>query len=168
MRKKKLIEQNRFLFESLQTAQGQIADLKNQISEMSSKIVALSNEKTKIEDTFTAADNNEQSEKETPVEIKPKTVEKPVVPVLSTDTEYGSKAIGKIVISATKSINTLTVDGNTTHRELVNLILGRTEVAKSDILEIVTGDKSLDEKKRLIDAVITDSFEYFDSVLLQK
>ena len=48
--------------------------------------------------------------------------------------EYGAKVIGQIVVSAAEYSNKLTIGSNSSQKELVNLILGKTEVAKSEIL----------------------------------
>ena len=51
---------------------------------------------------------------------------------------------------------------------MVNLILGRTEVAKSEILKIISLDISLEEKKELINEQYKSAEDYFISVEAQK
>ena len=63
--------------------------------------------------------------------------------------------------------NSLTNGGNTEHRELVNLLLGKTEVAKAEILAVVNGEGSFEDKKIKIDAVADETLDYFSSVLAQ-
>ncbi len=83
-------------------------------------------------------------------------------------TDYASSVIGKIVIEATKKSNQISAEGATSeNKELINLILGRTEVAKSEILNIVLSNDTNSNKKIAIDKVYFDSCEYFKSVLLQ-
>lgn len=83
------------------------------------------------------------------------------------DVDYGASVIGKIVVSAANYSNRLTVGGETKYRELVNLILGRTEVAKADILSAVTSDNGFDTKKAAIDLIYEQTCEYFESVMAQ-
>ncbi len=87
---------------------------------------------------------------------------------LSDDMSYGASAIGKIVVSAAKHCNRLTAKGSSdTVKELINLILGRTEVAKSDILNIICSEDTLETKKELIDKEKIYAEDYFCSVLAQ-
>ena len=88
---------------------------------------------------------------------------------LAEDMSYGASTIGKIVVSAAKYCNRIASQGNGDNiKELVNLILGRTEVAKADILNIISSDNSLEEKKELIEKERIYAEDYFCSVLGQK
>lgn len=88
---------------------------------------------------------------------------------LTEEAKYGASAIGKIVIKATTCCNALTsVNDGYDPKELVNLILGRTEVAKAEILKAVEADMSLDSKIDLIDTCKKSAEDYFDSVMAQK
>ena len=62
----------------------------------------------------------------------------------------------------------LTADGETKYKELVNLILGRTEVAKSEILAITKKEISEEQKQAEITAVKDNTVEYFGLVMAQK
>lgn len=86
---------------------------------------------------------------------------------IDSDVDYGASVIGKIVVSAANYSNRLTAGGETKYRELVNLILGRTEVAKADILSAVTSDNGFDTKKAAIDLIYEQACEYFESVMAQ-
>ncbi len=84
---------------------------------------------------------------------------------LSADTNLGAAAIGKVVIAATKSSNILTSIGDTDEiKELINLILGRTEVAKAEILKIISLESELQVKKEMIDREVEAAEDYFISV----
>ena len=63
--------------------------------------------------------------------------------------------------------NMLTVDGNADNRELVNLLLGKTEVAKAEILSVVSQNIGLEEKKIKIDSIADEALDYFKSILAQ-
>lgn len=83
------------------------------------------------------------------------------------DKQYAAKVIGEIVVSATMKCNALTKNGNPDNRELVNLILGRTEVAKAEILNISSLGLDENEEKLRIDNEKANAFDYFFSVLAQ-
>lgn len=152
MRKKELIAQNLSLFERVEALTGDNNAKDRKIKELE-KI---------IEDLKKSA--------EKPVLTEPlKRLEEKVISnaVLKPDFEYASKAIGKLVIESANGSNSLTTGGNTEHRELVNLLLGKTEVAKAEILAIVSSDFDFEEKKAKIDAVKDDALDYFGSILAQ-
>lgn len=88
-------------------------------------------------------------------------------PTLDECVKYASQIIGKIVVSAAQYSNRLTAGGETRYRELINLILGKTEVAKSEILDITQSDTDISVKKRMIDGVYEQAVEYFASVMAQ-
>lgn len=157
MRKKVLIEQNLALFEQLQKAQFEVNSLKRAIDSYDEKIVKLESELEELRRTEN-------------VHTEPlKKLEEKVVANanLKPDVEYGAKIIGEIVVSAANYSNKLTADGQSAYRELVNLILGKTEVAKSEILNIVSGEAALETKQSLIDSIRADAEEYFKSVMAQ-
>ncbi len=153
MRKKALIAQNLSLFEQIEHLRAEVASKDEKIKALQDKISQLGGEEEKplLQTTPLAK------------------LEKKVISNsrLSADIEYASSAIGDLVLdSATKS-NTLTSDGNVKHRELVNLLLGKTEVAKAEILSIVSEEVEFETKKEKIDAVKSEALDYFASVLAQ-
>ena len=156
MRKKILIQQYLALFEQLQKAQLEANELKAKLEGYDKKIAALEKElecRKKAEVTEPLKKLEEKII--TNANIKP-------------DVDYGAKVIGEIVVSATKYSNELTGGGDNTFRELVNLILGRTEVAKADILNIVSCEDGISVKTAKIDAVKAETEEYFKSVMAQR
>ncbi len=86
----------------------------------------------------------------------------------SPDFEYGAKAIGKILISAASACNSLSAKSdNPITKELINLILGKSEAAKADVLKIIRCESELEIKKEMIDKVVNSSQEYFINVRAQ-
>ncbi len=82
--------------------------------------------------------------------------------------ELGAKAIGRIIVNAANYCNKLTKMGETRDvKELINLILGRTEVAKAEILNIITAEKEFEEMKILVKSEEAEAEDYFISVLGQ-
>lgn len=83
--------------------------------------------------------------------------------------DYGAEVIGKVVVEAAKCCNRLTSgEPSQAVKELVNLILGKTEVTKADILKIVSSDTSPEAKMQEIDRCFTEAADYFESVMAQQ
>ncbi len=159
MRKKKLIEQNLSLFEQLQKTQGEIIELKRMLSKSTDEISAL---KAKI------AENKPEEKPQIVTEPMRRLEEKVIAnATLKPDMEYGALVIGKIVVAAAEYSNRLTVGGDESKKELINLILGKTEVAKAEILSVIETDDSFDVKCTKMDQIAALSKEYFESVIAQ-
>lgn len=155
MRKKELLIQNTQLFDKLTVYEMQIAKLKEELAQRDRLI---SNQKAEIERI-----KNENNPK--PL----KTLEEKVIKqaTVSNNIDYGAAVIGKTVVSAAKYCNKLAAAEFQNAKELLNLILGRTEVAKAEILKIVSSEISSDEKKEKIDAEYEKANDYFESVMAQ-
>ena len=155
MRKKLLLEQNIQLFDRLTAAEGEIKRLKNELEEEKRRAAALKEENARLTENkgSTAA----------PLKILESKVIKQAG--ITPDTEYGAAVIGKTVVAAAKYCEQLKTRDNA--KELINLILGRTEVTKAEILNIVTSDNVAEEKRRLIDEHLALAEDYFASVTAQ-
>ena len=157
MRKKELLTQNTQLFDKISEAQLQISSLKKEIENRDTEIEELKKEIETLNAKINASEPLKTLEKKV---IKQSTV--------SPEVDYGASVIGKTVVEATKCCNSVTEGGNPDlSKELVNLILGRTEVAKSEILSIVSSEESLDTKKQKIDSQYENAVDYFVSVTAQ-
>ncbi len=154
MKKKDLISQNSSLFFKNDELQGKYNKLKAENESLRAKNVELIKEaqniKTELENYKDQQVCQKESEYSFPQELN-----------------FAAKVIGEIVIEATMKCNSLTNGGNLQNRELVNLILGRTEVAKAEILKITTLDLSEEEKYSRIVKEKTEALDYFFSVLAQ-
>ncbi len=159
MRKKQLIEQNLSLFENLQKTQGEIIELKRLLSKNVEEINEL---KAKLAEAKTESKRSDVTE---PM----RRLNERVIAnaTLKPDMEYGSQIIGKIVVAAAEYSNKLTVGGDDSKKELVNLILGKTEMAKSEIFSVIQTDDAFDVKCLKMDQIAAVSKEYFESVLAQ-
>lgn len=81
---------------------------------------------------------------------------------------YGARMIGRTVLEAAQYCNRLTGDGSDpSAKELVNLILGKTEVIKAEMLEVILSEQTPEEKKTAIDAKFEQAKDYFESVIHQ-
>lgn len=94
--------------------------------------------------------------------------EQPQTPEMPEDFNFAAAVIGKTVIEATKVCNQLSSNhSNTDVKELVNLVLGRTEVLKAEVLKILALSESLEQKKDLMQKEQCAAFDYFDSIKAQ-
>ena len=155
MRKKLLLEQNIQLFDRLTAAESEIKRLKKELEEEKRRTAALKEENARLTENkgSTAA----------PLKMLEAKVIKQAG--ITPDTEYGAEVIGKTVVAAAKYCEWLKTRDNA--KELINLILGRTEVTKAEILNIVTSDNAAEEKRRLIDEQFAAAEDYFASVTAQ-
>ncbi len=169
MKKNLLMLQNRELFDKLQFANQNIKRLKEENATLKEKLAILSNQlekantesvlKTDTEENLSeieATGQETNEDKETPSEFQ-----------MSAEAQYGATAIGDIVLQSVRFSNRLNELNKNNVKELVNLILGKTEVAKSEILNIVLSESALDNKLQMIDTVKSDTIEYFESILEQ-
>ena len=159
MRKKKLIEQNLSLFEDLQKTQREISELKKLLSQNADEIKTL-----KVELNKAKAEESQSAVTEPMRRLEEKVITNSM---LKPDMEYGAKVIGQIVVSAAEYSNKLTIGGDDSKKELVNLILGKTEMAKAEILSVIQADDGFDVKCAKMDQIALVSREYFESVLAQ-
>lgn len=158
MRKKKLIKQNLSLFEDLQKTQFELFELKKLLKQSNDEIEELKSQLSKSKGT------------QSPAITEPmRRLEEKVIAnaTLKPDVEYGAKVIGQIVVFAAEYSNKLTLGGDESRKELVNLILGKTEMAKAEILSVVQTDDAFDVKCAKMDQVAAVSKEYFESVAAQ-
>ncbi|MEE1185446.1 MAG: hypothetical protein UHX92_05140 [Acutalibacteraceae bacterium] len=161
MLKKKLVNENLALFERLNKANEKISEQGKTIKELEEKIselkILLEEEKNKVQVIEIKEEAEISTAEETKEEIKS-----------VNDVEYGSAIIGKIVVAATENSNKLSAESQTPEsKEQINLILGKTEVAKSEILAVVLSNKSLDEKIADMDKIREDTVEYFEGIMQQ-
>lgn len=157
MRKKELLLQNTQLFDKLTVYEMQISKLKKELEKKDDEIKELNNKLTEL---------CKKDEEPKPF----KKLEEKVINQANykNQFDYGAQVIGKIVVAGARYCNSLTDNNSVLNaKELMNLILGRTEVAKSEILKIVSSDCSDETKKEKIDAEYENAVDYFDSVMAQ-
>ncbi len=155
MRKKQLIEQNTVLYNKVQDLFVRNKKLENEIQSLKQNM--RTDDSVKKSDTVaTTGEKN--------VSPNLKFADVPV----DENIDYGSKVIGKIVLESTKAADKLSTESNSQDkRELINLVLGRTEVAKAEILKITSSNLTDEGKKTEIDKEYSETVEYINSVLAQ-
>lgn len=154
MRKKVLVAQNLSLFEQIEKLRGESVIKDKRIIELEKEVERL---------------KSETKEEKIDATVPLKRLEEKIInnSRLDAATEYGSEVIGKLVMESAAGSNKLTAGGNTENMELVNLLLGKTEVAKAQILEIVSMPGDFGDKKEKIDKVSQEAVDYFGSILAQ-
>ncbi|MBR6743568.1 MAG: hypothetical protein IKL94_03660 [Clostridia bacterium] len=113
--------------------------------------------------TEETSDFNDLSEKKT-LNILPMG-EKVILP--DSIMEFGAEIIGKIVIESAKYADLVAASVSPDKKELLNLIMGKSEVCKAEILNIVTGSASNETKISLINSQLSEAVDYFKSVAAQ-
>ena len=78
--------------------------------------------------------------------------------------EYGSVAIGTVVQESIKYANAISLSDAENKKELLNLIMGKGEIAKAEIFGIIESDCSVEVKRELIDKQVAETVDYFKSV----
>ncbi len=151
MRKKILLEQNAALFNEVQRLKGEIADLNKELEKITAETAAAE----KVAEETVLEENTETFE--TPIK---KLEDKIAKNAVSNDAEsYGAKAIGEIVLAAAKACDAAKLQNAGDDR--INLILGRAEVAKSQVLEAVSSEGTFDSKAIKIDKALEEARKYF-------
>lgn len=92
----------------------------------------------------------------------------PDFPQLDSISEYATKAISKMVISAAKHSNIITGSSYDNKKDLLNLIIGKCENSKYEISDILQSNNSDAQKALMIDTCVSETIEYFGCVVEQK
>lgn len=149
MRKKDLYDANQKIMAQLQAVKAELEDLRSENERLLLQLKQLKE-----------ASLNENTERQE--------AEKKAQLAFKEDFLYASKTIGKIVVSAAKCCNKLSLPPNTVqNKELINLILGRTEVAKAQILKVLNSESPFEDKKILIDNELLTAEDYFNGIMAQ-
>lgn len=181
MKKKDLFEQNNELFDKLQRSlvinkklkaelsnkDDMLLKLQQQIDELSERIEELSHA---TENAFAVDYNVQESvlanSQDIELEAATEPIPEPIVKLeqvkFSDEIEYGAKIIGKIVVESAKATEIVA-----NNKELVNLILYKTESIKAEILSICNSEVSFVDKKSMIDFQLQEAIDYYKSILAQ-
>lgn len=175
MNKNLLIKQNNELFNKINLLKNNnsalnskiksltnvIDEYKQKIAELESELQLLKSEKSEQIDSVVNQENDKTIAASVPAENEKEEIELPA------EFNFASDIIGNIVIKAASAIEKINESNNEGKKELINLILGRTEIAKAEILNIISSDVSYEAKQELINTQFDDANEYFKSILEQ-
>ena len=179
MNKNLLIKQNNELFNRINVLKSnnsalnskinrlsvEIEAYKRKIAELENELQLLKSEKPVQEDAKVLQEETEISVVST-IQENEEANEKEKIE-LPAEFNFASDIIGNIVIKAASAIEKLSEANKENKKELVNLVLGRTEIAKAEILNIISSDVSFEAKQELINSQYDDANEYFKSILEQ-
>ncbi len=178
MRKKELISKMNSLVENMNTLQHQLAayreenaSLKDRIEELNKKTTessAVSSLSEKGDTGFSVTEVEEETTFENSL-LKPssdRVEEVDIITDIKYDkiSEHAALAIGTIVKESAGFVNLISTSNSPDKKELLNLIMGRGEVAKSEIFGIAEGDAPEETKRDLIDNAVAETIDYFKSV----
>lgn len=180
MRKKELMNKTLELIEAMNLLQSQLNSLKTENKELKDRISELetkAKEQAKVQPTVVFEEPKgftvdktvlEEPEKVVAVEVE-ETVPIAVNAVELKDStmEYAAVAIGRIVQESIKYANLLSTSTAGSKKEVLNLIMGRAEVAKAEIFAVTEGSLTDENKKELIDAQCAEALDYFKSAYAQ-
>ena len=175
MNKNLLIKQNNELFSKIQLLKKQNSALLSQLEQQNAATAACLKQIEQLRAELDGIKAGIQvvdapSAEEAPLEVAPPAnaeIFKSEEFILPEEFNIASDVIGNIVIKAAGYINELTASDNPNKKELVNLILGRTEIAKAEILTIVSSEADIEAQKELINAQYDEALSYFKSISLQ-
>ena len=174
MNKRLLIKQNNELFDKIKILKSQNAALSSQIAvfkaeieDYRKKISALEEKIANIEVSSDEIIFETSEIFEEPREFEPEIEPEKQEVQLTDEFNFAADIIGNIVIKAAGFINQLTESSKENKKELINLILGRTEIAKSEILSAVSSEVTFSAKQDLINTQYNEALEYFKSVMEQ-
>ncbi len=108
--------------------------------------------------------NQEEPEQNTNAPVIPENID--ICADVDENIVSASSVIGKIVLECAELCNLFTKEGGQNAKDLVNLALGRTEVFKSEILQLVTENEDFNDAKTEVNLKVASIREYFD--LLKK
>ena len=162
LRKKKLLELNHELFNNLESVKAAAKELRQENISLRKELANLSREYEELKNSSISPEEPLLPEMADEKPLPQKSINLPPL------TDYAASVIGKIVVNAAKCCNSLSADkGNSDTKELINLILGRTEVSKAEILKILSSENEDSAKTTLINAENTAAEDYFRSVMAQ-
>lgn len=163
MRKKELFEQNTALHNRLQTLTAELKKYKELYSQNIAEINSLRQKLAEMEIEMTRVSTVEIKQQEEQV------VNEPIVaiPELEGASQYGADVIGKIIVEGTKISNSFVGVSNDLSVELINLVLGKTEVCKAKIYDVCREELPIEQKCAMIDDVYNDCMDYFSSLKKQ-
>lgn len=171
--KKDLLKKTEELFNKCEYYLAENNALREEIKHLKDEITALKETPKEItpECMPVCVPEKPEFKEDTPINeiAETKTVPVKEIDVKLSDIEkFGAKIIGKVVLSSVEHCNEITKKGQTSQtKELVNLILGKSEVVKAEILEIISSDANDETKKALLVSKQNETEDYFKSVEAQ-
>lgn len=172
MKKNELISKMIELIDAINALQRQLNEVKKDNEEIRAKLAALEerleNSTQTPEEIIVPTQEGFQIYEnclDEQAEVVEEELNVPVNTVILEDNmiEYGSVTIGKVVQESIKYANLISASAGENKKEVLNLIMGKAEVVKSEIFTITEGELSPEVKKELIDTQLNEAIDYFKS-----
>ncbi|MBO5852455.1 MAG: hypothetical protein J6Q74_01435 [Clostridia bacterium] len=163
MRKTEILKKMLELIDVVNSLQHQLEDLKRENSQIKEELAELESCKASSVPSFENIETINEGFTVHNTEImedEPTTCEKTKGENVL---DYGSIAIGKVVQESIKYANLISESSFQNKKELLNLIMGKAEVTKSEIFSITESDVAFTLQKELIDAQCDEAIDYFKS-----
>ena len=157
MRKKELINENRFISEELHKLKNDNSILRDELSAKANEIRLLSEKIDELNSALTAKLAAEQAKIEEIDEAEEQDTEE-----TENILDYGAVIIGKVIISAAENGSRINSDDEDRKASALNDIFVRTEEVKAEILSIISSDDSYDKKCRLMEREYQSAVSFFD------
>lgn len=157
MRKKELINENRFISEELHKLKNDNSILRDELSTKTDEISLLREKINELNLALTTKLAAEQAKIEEIYEVEETETEE-----TENILDYGAVIIGKVIISAAENSSRIDSDDEERKAEAVSDIFERTEEVKAEILSIISSDDSYDKKCRLMEREYQSAVSFFD------
>ena len=164
MRKKILLEQFDSLSSAYEKCFYELSELKKEKEKLLETISELEEKLAKTQEGFSV---NTEIDTKTDEEEEIVPTNEIEVPTLDDAMEYGAEIIGKIVVESARYSDMVNDKPSENTKDLINLIMGKTEICKAEILTIATRELDYNTKRDLMDSQLNDAIDYFKSVLAQ-
>ena len=155
MRKKELINENRFISEELHKLKNDNVLLKDELLLKSNQIRLLSQKIDELNSALVEKKITEKAMAESEVETEEMEENENIL-------DYGAVIIGKVILSATENSSRIDTDDEDRKNTALNDIRERTEEVKAEILNIISSDDSYDKKCRLMEREYQSAINFFD------
>lgn len=175
VKKKELFEQNTVLYNRLQTVTEQLKKYKELYNKNTEEINALREEVDSLRAALAEKESKTLAEQPVTTEetdftvedAKPSSAENKPIPLdveLEDASSYGAQIIGKIVLEGTKVSNCVAEKQSDLSVDIINLILGKTEVCKAKIYDVCHSDLDNAAKMQMLDEIFNECVDYFSSL----
>lgn len=154
---------NKILTERLKENEAVINNLNGKISSLNDEIDNLKSQFEEIKNTTISNANSYINDDVTPVEDDFIILDTPVVELSEgTNFEKATEAIGKVVLKCADICEEFASLDNINSKDLINLALGRTEVFKSEVLNIVNNSAENENIDIILNEKMQVVLDYFE------
>lgn len=168
----KLISKNKELYNDNKALSYELDKKNSQLSELENTVELLNRTIAELSQTNSSKLNNTESVDEIETvsddtDGQNELLKEAELVELSDDINSGAQIIGKVVLKCAELCNEFSEKGGQNAKDLINLALGRTEVFKSEVLQIISSDQTEQEKTTNVNEKLNSVYEYFEMLYKQ-